>query len=462
MSQLDPRKDRTEEAAAAKAEAEAASAQAAAAKARADARAAEAAAQKAEQELEDHNAPAAAKQREAEAQQKTAEAEKAAAAARQARFAALIPDLSAVKESTLEAKDGPPLWSSFLLGAAVAAAADAVAAKLEPLQGASSRVLITCDSDLACADATYQDTKAGLDELMTAAENLLQLLRPKARERGLTPIDTALEAAGAVASAVPAVLSLLSAHRTLSTATATASDLAAVAAIAAALKAKESAASLVHDEFRLVPRGGLYERVGEVGAKRHELLALKIDLTDKKDELTAELGAAKAEHDTLRKADQPTPEQAEKIRDVQQRIAQIQQHLANSELRLSLVESLLQTIDSFTAAIRAVPAGARRSALASAALHEELHAGTDGYSHVLLIKTQNGQAQQVLANQPLWMRDKFSIAVDTSITYLLIETERSHLVAAGTETGVASAHGDIGDRPTFDSDQPRGRKFFGR
>src|SRR5262245_29148901 len=199
VSEPDTRKDRTDEAAAAKAEADAA-------KARADARAAEAAAKKAEQDVQDHDAPAAVRQREAEAQQKAAEAEKAAAAARQARFAAVIPDLSAVKESTLEVKDGPPLWSSFLLGAAVAAAANSVAAKLKPLQSSASRILLTCESDLASADATYQDTKTGFDELMTAAENVLKMAQPeaRARERGITPIDTALEAAGAVASAVSA------------------------------------------------------------------------------------------------------------------------------------------------------------------------------------------------------------------------------------------------------------------
>lgn len=75
--------------------------------------------------------------------------------------------------------------------------------------------------------------------------------------------------------------------------------------------------------------------------------------------------------------------------------------------------------------------------------------GGNGFTHVLLVKTQAGQAQQMLDNQPLWWRDKFSTVVEVSITYMLIDTCTSEIVASGTESAVESAHGKIGDPPTL-------------
>ena len=140
MSDPDPRKDRTDEAATTKAEAEAAKAKADAAKA--DARRAEAAARKAEQEVADHDTAAATRLRDAEARKNAAEADKDAATARRAQYTALIPDLSSVKDSTLDLEEGPPLWSSFLLSRAVDAAARTVAGNVKAREGETSRVLL--------------------------------------------------------------------------------------------------------------------------------------------------------------------------------------------------------------------------------------------------------------------------------------------------------------------------------
>jgi hypothetical protein len=278
---------------------------------------------------------------------------------------------------------------------------------------------------------------------------------------GVTPIDTALEAAGAVASAIPAVLSLLSAHRTLSSAAVTASDLAAVAAVAGSMRSEST--RVFHDDFRLVPGSGVYALAGSVAGKRQELVARKIALGDKKSDLSADLAAAKAELGAFEKA---TPPDQDEVLDAQKKVAGVQAQLDEVEVRVGVVDSLLTAADSFITTIRAVPGGGGRSPLATAALHEQLHAGdgidTDGdtpadeehgenkYTHVLLVKTQSGQVQQMLDNRPLWFRDKFSTAVETSITYMLIDTSSSAVVAAGTESAVESAHGTIGDRPTLD------------
>jgi hypothetical protein len=80
----------------------------------------------------------------------------------------------------------------------------------------------------------YEDVASGLQQLIDAADGVLEKTDPETIEEtvqtaGVTPVDTALEAVGAAAGAVTAVLSLLSAHRTLSSAAVTSSDLAAVA-----------------------------------------------------------------------------------------------------------------------------------------------------------------------------------------------------------------------------------------
>lgn len=432
-----------------KAEANTAKVVAEAEKAKADAAKAAADAQKAQQEVADHDTAAAKAQREAEARKHTAEAEKDAAAARRAEIAALIPDLSSVKDSTLDVKDGPALWSSFLLGRAVNAAGQQVAEKVAS-ESQTRYVLVTSDVDLATADAVYEDVETGLKELVEAANKALEKTDPDTIEEavqtaGVTPIDTALQI---VVGAVPAILSLLSAHRTLSSAAVTASDLAALAAVAGAMKTDST--TVFHDNFRLVPGGGVYTLAASVGAKRQELVARKIALGDKKSDLTADLATAKAELEGLQKA--KPPDQA-LVLEAEKKVYRVQAQLDEVEVRVGVVESLLSAMDSFVAAIRAIPANGGRSALATAALHEQLHGGDGGetkYTHVLLVKTQSGQVQQMLDNRPLWFKDKYSTAVEASISYMLLDTASSAIVAAGTESAVQSAHGTIGDRPTLD------------
>jgi hypothetical protein len=288
-----------------------------------------------------------------------------------------------------------------------------------------------------------------------AADKVLEKTKPETVEEavqtaGVTPLDTALEAAGAVASAIPAVLSLLSAHRTLSSAAVTASDLAAVAAVAGAMRTQST--TIVHDDFRLVPGGGVYTLAANASAKRQELAAQKIALGDKKSEFAAEFAQAKAELEALEKTKPPTS-QAQRL-EAEKKVFGAQQHLDEIDVRLSVVDSLLTTADLFLSTIRTVPAAGRRSPLATAALHEQLHGGDNSnkkYTHVLLVKTQAGQAQQILDNRPLWFHDKFSTAVEVSVTYMMIATSSSAIVAAGTESCVESAHGSIGDAPKLDN-----------
>lgn len=388
---------RAQEAQVAKVEADALEAKAKADKAVADARGAEA-------ELAEDARVADAVRRE-----KIAKADQAAAAARREQLSALLPDLSKVKDSVLTRKDGPPIAGVPLTFGALKKVAEAIARCITDALGVgstSARVLLTADADLATADGVYRDVSTGIMELEAAADRLLS--PPTARAAVVAP--AMVEATiGVLAGAVPAVLSLLSGQRTLSTAPVTLSDLAATAAVAGALRSKAGPGmALVHQDFRLVPDTGVYAAAARLQAKRQEL------------------GAAKARAEA-----EPAPGAA-------------------AQARIGQLAGLCAAIDTFTAAIRAVPEGARRSALATAALCEQLHhdgaaGGAGRFSHVVLVKGQEGQSQELVDNRPLWFKDRFSTTVDVSVTYLLLECGGSTILAAGTETATATAYGQVGE-----------------
>ncbi len=53
---------------------------------------------------------------------------------------------------------------------------------------------------------------------------------------------------------------------------------------------------------------------------------------------------------------------------------------------------------------------------------------------------------QTIADRPLWGEDKVTLIAEAAITYMLLETKSSRLVAAGTVSGVAQAMGNIGGK----------------
>jgi predicted nucleic acid-binding Zn-ribbon protein len=389
--------ERIAEARALQAEAEAEKARGEAKRAAAEAERAQIEVTQARQQVTEYGSAASTRQREAEAAKATAEAESAAAKVRQEMLAALIPDFSKIADSTLDVGQGPPLWGTFLLAGALSTAADKVAANVNKVLADESRVLVTNEPDLASSDAVYRDVTSGLDQLTRAADDLLD------SEKELT--INGLDAAGAIASSVPAVLSLLSAKRAQSTSSVSPSDLAATAALARSLIQVRRFA-VIHSDFRLVTDEAVYSQMWNLSAKRQQL---------------------STEHTKLRQA--------------------------GSEVvsaRASLIEALIAAITGFVAGIRTVPEGMRRSALASAALHHALHKGPSRFTHVLLVKAQVGTAQQLVDNRPLWFKDKFSAIVDASLAYILINTEDSRIQASGIETSVHSAYGNIGQHPKLE------------
>ena len=138
-------------------------------------------------------------------------------------------------------------------------------------------------------------------------------------------------------------------------------------------------------------------------------------------------------------------------------ITLLTQQSTNAAVRIGMIDSVVSAIDTFLVAIRAVPQGAKRNALASADLHELLHAaagsddaGAEGFSHVLLVKAQAGQINQLLDNKPLFLADKFSVIADVTVTYMLIQSSNSRVATAGTVTGTVRGYGKIGEAPKIE------------
>jgi hypothetical protein len=450
---------RTKQALVQKAEADAVAAQHAAQKAEADTRAADAAARKAETEADDLESPTGAQARDAKNRQSIAEAEQKEAAARQQALSALIPDFSKVKDSSLEVStQGPAIGGAALTFGALADVAKAIAAQImPPAEDNAWRVLVTSDPDLASADASYQEVALGLAQLATAADELLpEATVDSVETAGLVPV------LAAVAAAVPSVLSLLSAERSVATAPVTISDLAAATAVAGALKAQTGdRVVVVHDDFRLVVPGRIQTASTLVATKRHELVATKLALADRKGAIDAELAIAKADEKDAEKAVAdadpkiPHPDLDTDLDNARKRVTGLTRKSGAAAVRLGLVDGLIASIDAFTAAIRVIPAGGRRSPFATAALYDELHAGASSqFTHALLVKAQPAQSAQLTDDKPLWFRDKFSTIVEVNVTYMLIATGDSRIVRAGTATAIASAHGDLGSELRFDTTAP--------
>ncbi|HJP78526.1 MAG TPA: hypothetical protein VJ914_29895 [Pseudonocardiaceae bacterium] len=358
-------------------------------------------------------------QAEAAARSAAIKADKDATDARTSQITALMPDLSKVKGSTLDVKDGPALFGTRLTYRALAKAAEKVAAKVtEKVSAAVPKdedrakltVLVTTNADLASADANYLDVTTGLEQLNAAAEALLD---PGWQVPPLFPdtetVSTRLNrswmasfafvapaAVTAVAKALPSVLSLLSAQRSVITAAADTNDLAAAGVLAGALRTAKLKSTILLDDFRLLPKNStVYKAAKDVADLREQLVAKKLELTDDA------AGSAS-------------------------------------------INTVILSIDQFTTAMRTVLQPGGRSPLAAAALYEQLHQDNGGISYVLLVNSQPGQLQQVTENRPMFLKDRFTTLADVDLLYVLIDTAESNVVAAGTETATAKASGEIG------------------
>jgi hypothetical protein len=359
----------------------------------------------------------------ADAARAVADARAAGAAADKAEreaVAAYVPDFSRVERGSLDLRGDQPLFADTVAQQALRTAAAKLAQHVRAAATVDQmRLLITSDADLAGSDAAYAEVVSGLDELSAAANALLEPPKVEGVARFASAIAIGAQIA---ASALPGILSLLSAHRTVTTSSATVSDLAAAAAAAGALRAEQPAPPIVHDDIRLLPLGPVHTKLTELSRQRQRLVARRL-------ELAATPAGADDDHAEDTDTDAGTDEQ---------------------KALVAAIDSLLAAIDAFTAAVRAVPQGSTRSPLTLAALHAQLHAETStaklpAFTHVLFVKGAGGSVQQVVEDRPLLFKDRFSLVGTASITYMLLDTRSNELVAADTATGEASVHGTVGE-----------------
>lgn len=473
---------------------------------------AKAEARKAKIEADNLELPSARRAEEARNLQAVAESEQKAAVARQQQLTSLIPDLSGVKDSVLEVdKAGPGIGSSALTFGGLSDAADEIVKIIDQPRNEEWRILVTSDQDLVTPDAQYLEVEAGLTELVRLAREILRETQlapdvslesedagehvPDLSKLGRLsnlmfaapalggPVGVGFAAAGAIADALPYVLSLLSAKRSVTSGSVTVTDLAAATAVAGAMERRwQNTIEVVHDEFRLVSRGRTYAKAASLAKERVNLLARKLAFVDQRAAIDEQLSLAKQHLEDAEKAVNDASKGAEPGADLiaerdraRRAVAELTRQYLEAVERLSLIESTVTTLDAFNTAIHTVPTGGRRSPLATATLHEQLRApdrshdeeesaaassatGTtpdnprrDGpeFTHVLLVKAQPGQWTQLVSDRPLMLKDKYSTLVETNVTFALISTSDSRIVRAGTVSSLVSVYGELGSSIEF-------------
>jgi hypothetical protein len=379
-------------------------------KAKADADAAETAARKAKREEEEASSPAAVARR-------AVIAEKDAAAARRDQISALIPDFSKVSRGELEvAHGGEPAAGTAVAGKALHEAADLIKQRVIGRIGADTWcILVTSDTELAASDAVYWDVVSGIDHLTDLSNEVLKVTAPAGGDAGRRRIVPAGAAAvvGAVAQAVPGILSLLSTHRTVTTGKIDMDDIAALAAVAGAIKGGNEKRMVFHDSIRLLPNQdeGVRKQVKALHKCREALIKRKNAL-----ETHISAGEDKETRD----------------------------HQAES---IALLASVSATIDQFVKDLTSIPTGATHSSLTTAVMREGLHDET--FTHVLMVKAQSASGMQVI-NDKLIREDSFAVVAAASISWVLIDVPDGDVQDAGVTTGTAQANGRIGDRFSFD------------
>ena len=290
-------------------------------------------------EFDEWKAESATRARQAEQNEKVSESEKAAAEAKRAQISALIPDFSQVEKGETKFEGEAPLYAGVAAHRALADVATRVAETIaDVVKG--KQLLITNDADLASADGTYQQMRATIDHLRSAAQALLP--KPERSTGGTDRTIALLPILGAVASAIPGILSLFAARRTVQTFAATIDTMAATAAIAGRL----TGATVVLDGFRLVPETQLLKDCVEL-----QVLSTQLET----------LGATKPQ-----------------------------------------AKELASTIESFLTAAQTTSKDNARSPLISAALFEQLHVGKK-FTHVLLITGATAVSQQTIDDKPMWL-----------------------------------------------------------
>jgi hypothetical protein len=370
-----------------------ASEESAAVKAAADAATAKVDADRKQREFDEWNSESSRGRRAVENDAAVAKAVQEAASSSASRWAGFVPDLTGVDRGATTYSGDQAMFGSSLALMALGEAAEKVAAEVRRKAPTTKCVLVTSEVDLATADAAYHAVVSGLEELLESAAGLLPPDEADGWEEGMGEAVV-----GAVAKAIPSVLSLLAPHRAVSGYSAVGDDLSAATCVLGALLA-ENVAKVAHDDFRTLAPGAIETDLATLKARRHAVKAL------------AASGGA--------------------------------------DVPVEAIKAFVADVDTFLAFVSAVPEGAVRSQLTNAILKQGLHTGE--FEHVLLVKALTGSSTQVIEDRPLLFKDRFSVVATSNISFLLLDTATNAVVAAGGVSGTAAVHGKIGAELRLDA-----------
>lgn len=391
----------------------------------AEAQQAESAANKAKEELEDWRSPLAKQAREAARRQAIAEADKAVSDAQRAQISALVPDFSMIEKGETTVKGEQAVFGNLLVQKAMEKAAAKVSAKVAEkfINHGNKSVLITTEADLASTDAIYLEVVTGLDTFIEDANKLLTPSEDELDSSNYESLDAG-PLLGSIASAVPGLLSLFSTNRTLSSFTTTVDTKAAVAGVASTLVADHSI-KVQLDDFRTTSLGG------SVVNKEKELKDARINLI--KHKLDIEIGLTQADKD--------------------------------QNVALDQISDLIKRIDAFIISLHTIPSGGKRSPFGIAILRQHLHVSENGnieFPMILFIEASAGTVDQLINNKPLLFNDNFHLIGSVAITYWLMDTKTSNVMASGVESDIYELYGKIGKRLVPESNSTRRNRFRGR
>jgi hypothetical protein len=424
-------------------------------KAVADARAAQAAADQAVAQYAEWSSPLARQQREAQARQAVAQADQATASAQQAQISALIPDFSKVTPGTTTIQGQQPLFGSALARLALEKAMETVARKIDRLvHDQKPLLLLTASADLATSDAAYGEVVGGLEELNAAADAILEhaAALPGPPESKVLP---AAAVVGAIASAVPPLLSLLTPQRTLSSFAISPDTTAAMSLLADHLTRAGLAVRI--DDFRPVPQGRVHDLEVALRQKRAELVQKKLGRDEERIQADNARASRQAEVDDLTKTLDGLAPSDPKYNDLQtelQNAMNARDASANATAEaaddVGVMTDLQASIDTFLAAIHTVPANGTRSAYTLASLRQDLHVD-DPATRVVYISASGGSSDQLLEHRSFLFKDKFESIASVSVSYWVLDPGNGTIIAAGNAGGTSRLKGSIGGTITVKS-----------